>query len=174
MACVSRRPSVAALAVPSRSSCARSAGIEMRVMMDPTSDELAEYEAEFEQLQELIDRLFNDSGATSVILVDKNGQLIASSGDQKALSTTDGPAAQRFGGGDRAQLPKDIRLVGGRAILVALFPPASRLVLPDDSVRRLSEALQPILDELDRKVHAGFGQLFPEVTQEDIHDLLAD
>jgi len=46
------------------------------------------FEEEFKQITAIIDRLLKDANAKLVFLVDKDGQLIASSGDTRDLDTT--------------------------------------------------------------------------------------
>ena len=43
------------------------------------------YEEEFNQIQTVVDHLVKSANAKSVFIVDKNGQLIAASGDVVAL-----------------------------------------------------------------------------------------
>ena len=49
---------------------------------------LVMYEEEFRQIAGICDRLTRDANAKVVFLVDKNGQLIASSGQAQNLDTT--------------------------------------------------------------------------------------
>jgi C4-dicarboxylate-specific signal transduction histidine kinase len=49
---------------------------------------LVMYEEEFRQIAAICDRLTRDANAKVVFLVDKNGQLIASSGQAQNLDTT--------------------------------------------------------------------------------------
>src|SRR5580704_3032728 len=46
------------------------------------------YEEEFNQIQNVVDRLVKDANAKVVFIVDKNGQLIAASRDVDNLDTT--------------------------------------------------------------------------------------
>src|SRR5258708_12437841 len=46
------------------------------------------YEEEFNQIQMVVDRLVRDANAKVVFIVDKNGQLIAASGDIDNVDTT--------------------------------------------------------------------------------------
>src|SRR5580658_4285427 len=46
------------------------------------------YEEEFNQIQTVVDRLVRDANAKVVFIVDKNGQLIAASGDIDNVDTT--------------------------------------------------------------------------------------
>ena len=53
-----------------------------------TKMDLVMFEEEFEQLQEIIGRLQQDSASKVVFLVDKNGQQIAASGDVRSIDAT--------------------------------------------------------------------------------------
>ena len=46
------------------------------------------YEEEFTLIQEVVDRLVRDANAKVVFIVDKNGQLIAASGEVAEIDTT--------------------------------------------------------------------------------------
>ena len=46
------------------------------------------YEEEFNQIQTVVDRLVREANAKVVFIVDKNGQLIAASGDVDNIDTT--------------------------------------------------------------------------------------
>src|SRR5678809_1803505 len=46
------------------------------------------YEEEFNQIQNVVDRLVKDANAKVVFIVDKNGQLIAAAGDIDNVDTT--------------------------------------------------------------------------------------
>ena len=50
--------------------------------------DLVMYEAEFQQIQDVCARLHRDSNAKAVLLIDKNGQMIAEAGDTSSLDTT--------------------------------------------------------------------------------------
>ena len=46
------------------------------------------YEEEFNQIQAVVDRLVREANAKVVFIVDKNGQLIAASGEVENIDTT--------------------------------------------------------------------------------------
>ena len=46
------------------------------------------YEEEFNQIQVVVDRLVKEANARVVFIVDKNGQLIAASGEVENIDTT--------------------------------------------------------------------------------------
>ena len=105
------------------------------------------YEEEFNQIQNVVDRLVKDANAKVVFIVDKNGQLIAASGDVDNLDTTslasltagniaatggmakllkENEFATQFHEGEKANI--HIQLVGNRVILVVIFDSRSSLV----------------------------------------------
>ena len=53
-----------------------------------TKPEMVMYEAEYEQIKKVCDRLVREANAKVVFLVDKNGQSIASSGEVSHLDVT--------------------------------------------------------------------------------------
>ncbi len=52
------------------------------------NSQMVMYEEEFNQIQAVVDRLVRDANAKVVFIVDKNGQLIAASGDLDNVDTT--------------------------------------------------------------------------------------
>ena len=109
---------------------------------------LVMYEEEFRLIAGICDRLTRDANAKVVFLVDKNGQLIASSGQAQNLDTTSlasltagnvaamGGLAKligekefpnQFHEGERESLHMSI--VGGRVVLVVIFDAKSSLGL---------------------------------------------
>src|SRR5678816_2499889 len=97
------------------------------------------YEEEFNQIQAVVDRLVKEANAKVVFIVDKNGQLIAASGDTDNLDTTslasltagniaatggmakllkENEFATQFHEGEKANI--HIQLVGNRVILVVI------------------------------------------------------
>jgi len=53
-----------------------------------TNPQMVMYEAEFNQIQAIVDRLVKEANARVVFIIDKNGQLIAASGETEQLDTT--------------------------------------------------------------------------------------
>ena len=126
-------------------------------MGDP---QMVMYEEEFNQIQTVVDRLVRDANAKVVFIVDKNGQLIAASGDIDNVDTTSlasltagniaatgGMAkllkeqefATQFHEGEKANI--HIQLVGNRVILVVIFDAKSSLGLVRLRVKKASEEL---------------------------------
>ena len=106
------------------------------------------YEEEFNQIQTVVDRLVRDANAKVVFIVDKNGQLIAASGEVDNIDTTslasltagniaatggiakllrENEFATQFHEGEKANI--HIQLVGNRVILVVIFDSKSSLGL---------------------------------------------
>jgi len=134
-------------------------------------DQMVMYEEEFNQIQHVVDKLVKDANAKVVFIVDKNGQLIAASGDVENLDTTSlasltagniaatgGMAkllreeefATQFHEGSKANV--HIQLVGNRVILVVIFDSRSSLGLVRLRVKKASEELNKIFELLLKKV----------------------
>ena len=162
--------------------------------------DLVLHEEEFDQIVAEVERLCRDANAIVVFLVDKNGQLIASSGNDGGMDTTSlasltagniaatGGLAKLLGEKEFSILfhegEKDnlhISLVGERVILVVIFDARTSLGLVRLRVRRTSESLLRIFDDIARKserekaVVGGGGApgdaLFAEITEADIDNL---
>jgi len=151
------------------------------------------YEEEFNQIQNVVDRLVRDANAKFVFIVDKNGQLIAASGDIDLdttslasltagnIAATGGMAkllkenefATQFHEGEKANI--HIQLVGNRVILVVIFDSKSSLGLVRLRVRKASEELNHIFEALLKKVNEpGADSPFAEITDADIDNLFND
>jgi predicted regulator of Ras-like GTPase activity (Roadblock/LC7/MglB family) len=152
------------------------------------------YEEEFNQIQSVVDRLVKDANAKVVFIVDKNGQLIAASGDVDNLDTTslasltagniaatggmakllkENEFATQFHEGEKANI--HIQLVGNRVILVVIFDSKSSLGLVRLRVRKASEELNHIFEALLKKVSSPDAESpFAEITDEDIDNLFND
>jgi predicted regulator of Ras-like GTPase activity (Roadblock/LC7/MglB family) len=155
---------------------------------------------EYERIRDRISRLRTECNAKMVFLVDKNGQQIAAHGDIDAVDTTAlaslaaGNVAATdslarligekefsilFHEGERDNL--HISIVGGKMILVVIFDERSSLGLVRLRVKRGSTELKNILDDVfarsaaaPKKVAAGGGGAFAEITDEDIDRLFSD
>ena len=157
-------------------------------------DQMVMYEEEFNQIQHVVDKLVKDANAKVVFIVDKNGQLIAASGDVENLDTTSlasltagniaatgGMAkllreeefATQFHEGSKANV--HIQLVGNRVILVVIFDSRSSLGLVRLRVKKASEELNKIFEALLKKVQEpGADTPFAEISDEDIDNLFND
>jgi predicted regulator of Ras-like GTPase activity (Roadblock/LC7/MglB family) len=152
------------------------------------------YEEEFNQIQTVVDRLVREANARVVFIVDKNGQLIAASGDVDNIDTTslasltagniaatggiakllrENEFATQFHEGENANI--HIQLVGNRVILVVIFDSKSSLGLVRLRVRKSSEELNRIFEALLTKVQEpGADSPFAEISDEDIDNLFND
>src|SRR5512135_72128 len=160
------------------------------------SPDLVMYEEEFRLVDQELHRLYNQSNARVVFLVDKNGQLIASVGETKGLDTTSlasltagniaatGGMAKLLGEKEFSILfhegEKDnihISVIGQRVILVVIFDQRSSLGLVRLRVKKSAEALGSIFNNLLQKVEMEKGEgkgsesPFAEITDEDIDKL---
>jgi len=158
------------------------------------------YEEEFGQIVAEVERLCREANAKVVFLVDKNGQLIASSGNAGGMDTTSlasltagniaatGGLAKLLGEKEFSILfhegEKDnmhISLVGDRVILVVIFDSRTSLGLVRLRVKRTSESIMRIFEEIARKTEreqavvaggaAAAPSPFAEITEDDIDNL---
>ena len=162
----------------------------------PGSD-LVMYDNEFQKIDGELQRLHQQANANVVFLVDKNGQLIASAGDTHNIDTTSlasltagniaatGGIARLLGEKEFTILfhegEKDnihISLIGQRIILVVIFDQRSSLGLVRLRVKKASEVLGRIFDEITskaekEKVEGGKASESPfaEISDEDIDNL---
>ena len=162
------------------------------------SPQMVMYEEEFNQIQTITDRLVREANAKVVFIIDKNGQMIAASGDTEQLDTTSlasltagniaatGGIAKllrekefttQFHEGERANI--HIQLVGNRVILVVIFDNKTSLGLVRLRVKRASADLEKVFDSMLQKGQGGVpGQAqaspFAEITDEDIDALFSD
>ena len=144
---------------------------------------LVMYEEEFRLIAGICDRLTRDANAKVVFLVDKNGQLIASSGQAQNLDTTSlasltaGNVAA-MGGlakliGEKESLHMSI--VAGRVVLVVIFDAKSSLGLVRLRVKKAGEELARVFDVLAKKqATPGAQSPFAEITDDDIDNLFSE
>jgi predicted regulator of Ras-like GTPase activity (Roadblock/LC7/MglB family) len=155
---------------------------------------LVMYDEEFRQIAGICDRLTREAHAKVVFLVDKNGQLIASSGQAQNLDTTSlasltagnvaamGGLAKligekefptQFHEGEHESLHMSI--VGGRVVLVVIFDASSSLGLVRLRVKRAGDDLAKIFEALAVKQSApGAQSPFAEITDDDIDNLFSE
>lgn len=154
------------------------------------------YEEEFRKIDAELQKLHQQANAKVVFLVDKNGQLIASAGETHDIDTTSlasltagniaatGGIARLLGEKEFTILfhegEKDnihISLIGQRIILVVIFDSRSSLGLVRLRVKKTSDALGKIFDEITQKVEKDRGEgkleesIFAEISDEDIDNL---
>lgn len=157
---------------------------------------LVMYEEEFRKIDAELQKLHQQANAKVVFLVDKNGQLIASAGETHDIDTTSlasltagniaatGGIARLLGEKEFTILfhegEKDnihISLIGQRIILVVIFDSRSSLGLVRLRVKKTSDALGKIFDEITQKVEKDRGEgkleesIFAEISDEDIDNL---
>src|SRR5690242_5948823 len=125
---------------------------------DMVNPQMVMYEEEFTQIQTVVDRLVKEANAKVVFIVDKNGQLIAASGDVEEIDTTslasltagniaatggiakllrENEFATQFHEGENQNI--HIQLVGNRVILVVIFDSKTSLGLGRLRVQECSE-----------------------------------
>jgi len=153
------------------------------------------YEEELQQITGVLDKLLRESNSKVIFLVDKNGQLIASTGETEHLDTTSlasltagniaatGGLAKLIGEKEFSILfhegEKDnihISIVAQRVILVVIFDQRSSLGLVRLRVKKASDELARIFQSLGEKAErlerAGQSQSpFAEITDDDIDNL---
>lgn len=161
-----------------------------------SSSDLVMYEEEFRKIDEELQKLYQQTNAMVVFLVDKNGQLIASAGETRDIDTTSlasltagniaatGGIARLLGEKEFSILfhegEKDnihISLIGQRVILVVIFDKRSSLGLVRLRVKKASEALVVIFDQITSKAEHEKTEgkpdesPFAEISDEDIDNL---
>lgn len=153
------------------------------------------YEEELNRITALIEKLLRESNSKVIFLVDKNGQLIAATGATENLDTTSlasltagniaatGGLAKLIGEKEFSILfhegEKDnihISIVGGRVILVVIFDQRSSLGLVRLRVKKASDELSVVFEDLAKKTEEGgeaaaVDSPFAEITDDDIDNL---
>jgi predicted regulator of Ras-like GTPase activity (Roadblock/LC7/MglB family) len=159
-----------------------------------TDPQMVMYEEEFHQIQGIVDGLVKASNARVVFIIDKNGQLIAASGDTEHLDTTslasltagniaatggmakllrENEFSTQFHEGEKANI--HIQLVDNRVILVVIFDHKTSLGLVRLRVKKACEHLHAIFEELmDKATAPGHETPFGEITDDDIDNLFND
>lgn len=151
------------------------------------------YDEEFQGISRICERLTRESNAKVVFLGDKNGQLIACTGQTENLDTTSLAslmAGQIAAAGGIAKLINEkefnqiyhegerdnihISIVGGRVILVIIFDHRSQLGLVRLRVKKATEELSKIIDEMTRKSDAPGATPLSNITDEDIDNLFSE
>lgn len=161
-------------------------------MSNPT---LVMYDEEFREINEIIGRLLKEANGKVIFLVDKNGQLISGVGETERFDTTSlasltagniaatGGLAKLIGEKEFSILFHEgendnlhISIVGGRVILVVLFDNRSSLGLVRLRVKKTSEELSSIFEQLakksvEREKRGSPDFPFAEITDDDIDNL---
>ena len=158
------------------------------------ANQLVMYEEELQQITNICDVLQRDSNATAVLVIDKNGQAIAQTGEVETLDVTslssltagnvaatggianllkEKEFAGQFHEGERTNV--HISIVAGRVILLVLFDERSSLGLVRLRVRKATTLLSQVLEELLRKSESSTSpSVFAEITDDDIDNLFND
>ncbi|HFE45514.1 MAG TPA: roadblock/LC7 domain-containing protein [Nannocystis exedens] len=158
-------------------------------MLNP---QLVMYDEELKQIQAIATKLQQDSRAQTILLVDKNGQLIAASGKANELDTTSLSslvAGNVAATGGIAKLIQEeeftgqfhegkgisihMSLVGRRIILVVLFDRNTTHGLVRLRVKKANQDLTRIFEELAVKAASSpaFDPFGGEITDDDIDNL---
>ncbi len=155
--------------------------------------QLVMYEDEVRQIQNVADRLQQDSRSRAILVVDKNGQLIAASGSASDLDTTSLSslvAGNVAATGGIAKLIEEeeftgqfhegkgisvhMTIVGRKVILVVLFDKATTHGLVRLRVKKATGELERVLEEVDKKAASPKNDVFSEITDADIDNLFND
>ncbi len=151
-------------------------------------------EDDVRRIQTSVDTLVRNANAKVVFLVDKAGQLIASSGELDQLDTTslasltagniaatggiakllrENEFATQFHEGKNAHI--HLQVIYNRVILVVIFDAKSSLGLVRLRVRKTTEELSQVFEQLSqRPLSTRDGSPFAEITDEDIDNLFND
>ena len=163
-------------------------------MLGPQSS-LVMYDEEYQRILLLLERLLRESNSKVIFLVDKNGQLIAATGETEGLDTTSlasltagniaatGGLAKLIGEKEFSILfhegEKDnihISIIGGRVILVVIFDQRSSLGLVRLRVKKASNELAVVFEDLVERTRVEAASTskpspFAEITDDDIDNL---
>ena len=160
-------------------------------MADP---QMVMFETEFRQINSIVEALVRAANASVAFIIDKNGQLIAAGGDSDQIDTTslasltagniaatggmakllrENEFSTQFHEGENANI--HIQLVDNRVILVVIFDKKTSLGLVRLRVKKASEQLVTIFQELAKKSASGGSQaMFTEISDDDIDNLFND
>ena len=163
------------------------------------SVELVLYEEEFQRLDAALKKLRQEANARAIFLIDRTGQQIAAAGEIDQFDTTslasltagnvaatDGLAkligerefSVLFHEGQRDHI--HISIVAKRAILLVIFDERSSLGLVRLRVKRSSQEMEQIFEDMSRKGEKTAGSTqaaaspFSEITDEDIDALFSE
>lgn len=155
--------------------------------------QLVMYEDEVRQIQSIADRLQADSRSRAILVVDKNGQLIAASGSAAELDTTSLSslvAGNVAATGGIAKLIEEeeftgqfhegkgisvhMTIVGRKMILVVLFDRNTTHGLVRLRVKKAMGELESVLEEVAKKALTPQANVFAEITDADIDNLFND
>lgn len=151
------------------------------------------YEDEVRRIQSVADRLQQDSRARAILVIDKNGQLIAASGsdelDTTSLSSLVAGNVAATGGiaklieedeftgqfHEGKGISVNMTIVGRRVILVVLFDKNTTHGLVRLRVKKAGVELEAILEDVAKKANSPQqANVFAEITDADIDNLFND
>jgi len=151
------------------------------------------YEDEVRRIQSVADRLQQDSRARAILVIDKNGQLIAASGheelDTTSLSSLVAGNVAATGGiaklieedeftgqfHEGKGISVNMTIVGRRVILVVLFDKNTTHGLVRLRVKKAGTELEAILEDVIKKAqNPTQPSVFAEITDADIDNLFND
>ena len=156
-------------------------------------NQLVMYEEELHQITSICAALNRDSNAKTVLVIDKNGQAIATSGEVDHLDITslssliagniaaaggiasllsEKEFAGQFHEGERTKVVYTV--VGGRVVMVVLFDERSSLGLVRLRVKKAASALEEVLETLVKKSANSTQSVLAEITDDDIDNLFND
>ena len=158
------------------------------------TNQLVMYEEEVHQINAICEQLHRDANTRAVLVIDKNGQAIASAGevdelDITSLSSLVAGSVAATGGIASLLAEKEfagqflegektsyhVSIVGQRIILVVLFDERSSLGLVRLRVRKASIELNNVLESLVKKSQSGTApSVFAEISDDDIDNLFND
>ena len=152
------------------------------------------FEEEQQQIQAVCDRLHRDSNSIAILVINKDGQEIARSGNTEHLDVTSlsslfagnvaatGGIAKllsekefsgQFHEGEKTSI--HLSIVAQRAILVVLFDTRSSLGLVRLRVKKAAEDLARVFDALVKKMADGnTSPVLGEISDDDIDNLFND
>jgi predicted regulator of Ras-like GTPase activity (Roadblock/LC7/MglB family) len=135
------------------------------------SQQTVMYEAEYEQIKKVCDRLVREAQLDTTSLASLTaGNIAATGGIAKLINEKE--FSQIFHEGERDNL--HISIIGQRVILVVIFDQRSSLGLVRLRVRKASEELNTIFTTIAEKAEApGRPSPFAEITDDDIDSLFS-
>ena len=157
------------------------------------TSQIVMYEDEVRQIKDVADRLQQDSRSRAILVIDKNGQLIADAGAAGELDTTSLSslvAGNVAATGGIAKLIEEeeftgqfhegkgisvhMTIVGRRMILVVLFDKNTTHGLVRLRVKKAIAELETVLEEVAKKAKSPQVNVFAEITDADIDNLFND
>ena len=158
------------------------------------ANHLVMYDEELQQINAICDALHRDSNSRAVLVIDKNGQAIAQSGDVEELDITSlssltagnvaatGGIAQllaekEFTGqlheGERTSIR--ISIIAQRVILLILFDQRTSPGLVRLREKKASKEIEVVLEALLKKsASSSQPSVFAEITDDDIDNLFSE